>query len=99
MPLLYQFLEEEAFAHDFDNVEYDAPKFDTQLGLDGLHRVHKKVEPRPRKTILPPDLFEKYSQLAFWRNLPDSKAFRIVADQESSSQQDTMPQATQKIDS
>ena len=54
MPLLYQFLGEEPFAHDFENVEYDAPKFDNQLGLDGLHRVHKKVEPRPRKTILPP---------------------------------------------
>ena len=97
MPLLYQFLDEEPFSHDFENVEYDAPSFDAQLGLDVLHRVHKKVEPRPRKTILPPDLFEKYSQLAFWRNLPNSKAFRIVADQAASAQQDTMPQATQKI--
>ena len=99
MPLLYQFLDEEPFAHNFENVEYDAPSFDAQLGLDGLHRVHKKVEPRPRKTILPPDLFEKYSQLAFWRNLPNSKAFRIVADQAAGAQQDTMPQPTQKIDS
>ena len=99
MPLLYQFLDEEPFAHNFENVEYDAPSFDAQLGLDGLHRVHKKVEPRPRKTILPPDLFEKYAQLAFWRNLPDSKAFRIVADQAAGVQQDTMPQPTQKIDS
>ena len=99
MPLLYEFLGEEAFEHDFDNVEYDAPKFDSQLGLDGLHRVHKKVAPRPRATILPPDLFEKYSQLAFWRNLPDSKAFRIVADQAAMAQQNTMPSPTQKIDS
>jgi len=98
MPLLYQFLGEEPFEHDFDNVEYDAPTFDAQLGLDGLHRVHKKVEPRPRKTILPPDLFEKYAQLAFWRNLPDSKAFRIVADQAAATQQDKMPEPTQKID-
>ena len=99
MPLLYQFLEEDLFDHDFDNVEYDAPKFDAQLGLDGLHRVHKKVAPRPRKTILPPDLFEKYSSLAFWRNLPDSKAFRIVADQAASSQEDTMPQPSQQLNS
>ncbi|HFC05192.1 MAG TPA: sulfotransferase, partial [Rhizobiales bacterium] len=72
--LLYEFLEEEPFEHDFDNVEYDAPKFDAQLGLDGLHRVHKKVEPRPRPTILPPDLFERYSKISYWRSLQNSKA-------------------------
>ncbi|MEM9062367.1 MAG: sulfotransferase [Pseudomonadota bacterium] len=79
--LIYEFLEEPWFDHDFGEVDYDAPQFDAQLGLDGLHRVHKKVEPRPRETVLPPDLFEKYSKLAFWRDLPKSKAFRIVAQQ------------------
>lgn len=99
MPLLYQFLGEEPLSHNFDNVEYDAPRFDAQLGVDGLHRVHKKVEPRPRETILPPDLFERHAQLAFWRDLPDSKAFRIVADQSAEQQQHTMPESTQKIES
>jgi hypothetical protein len=28
---------------------------------------------------LPPDLFKRYGQLAFWRHIKDSKAFRIVA--------------------
>ena len=79
--LLYQFLGEEPFEHDFEAVDYDAPKFDAQLGLDGLHRVHEKVVPRPRETILPPDLFERYAQLSFWRNLEASRAFRIVAQQ------------------
>ena len=76
--LLYEFLGEESFEHDFGRVEFDAPEFDAQLGLDGLHRVHRKVEPRPRQTVLPPDLFKKYAGMAFWRDLPDSKAFRIV---------------------
>ena len=76
--LLYQFLEEAPFAHDFQAVEYDAPAFDAQLGLDGLHRVHREVKPRPRQTILPPDLFQRYSNMAFWRDLKDSRAFRIV---------------------
>jgi sulfotransferase len=44
--LIYDFLGEKPFAHDFENVQYDAPEFDAQLGLDGLHRVHPKVEPR-----------------------------------------------------
>ena len=40
----YEFLGEELYQHNFENVEYDAPEFDAQLGLDGLHRVHRKVE-------------------------------------------------------
>ena len=90
--LIYEFLGEEPFEHNLDSVEYDAPKFDAQLGLDGLHRVHKKVEPRPRQTILPPDLFQKYTQLAFWRDLQNSKAFRITSQAASDQpQQHTLP--------
>lgn len=95
--LIYEFLGEEHFAHDFNNVEYDAPQFDAQLGLDGLHRVHPKVEPRARQTILPPDLFERYAKLAFWRDMPTSKVFRIVAQAEGKQAQ-AMPQPTQKLD-
>ena len=76
--LLYEFLGEEPFEHDFEDVSYDAPDFDAQLGLDGLHRVHPKVGPRPRQTILPPDLFQKFAGLSFWCDLPNSRAFRIV---------------------
>ena len=78
--LLYDFLGEEPFEHDFENAEYDAPAFDAQLGLDGLHRVRAKVSPEPRSTILPPDLFEKYAGLAFWQDLKNCRAFRIVAE-------------------
>lgn len=77
--LLYDFIEEPTFEHDFENIDYDAAAFDEQLGLDGLHRVRPKVEARPRQTILPPDLFEKYAGLAFWRDLKNCRAFRIVA--------------------
>lgn len=81
MGLIYDFIDEPAFDHDFDNVEYDAPEFDALLGASGLHKVRKKVEPKPRRTILPPDLFEKYSTLNFWRSLKGSKA-KIIASQE-----------------
>jgi|GEM_PF-61517 len=72
--LVYDFIGEPAFKHDFDNVVYDAPAFDDQLGVSGLHKVHKKVEPRPRSTILPPELFSQYSQLNFWQTLQGSRA-------------------------
>lgn len=89
--LLYEFLGEAPYAHDFETVEYDAPAFDAQLGLDGLHRVRPKVEARARETILPPDLFDKYARLAFWRDLPKSRAFRIVAQAPAEPQDATMP--------
>lgn len=76
--LLYGFIGEEKFDHDFQSVQFEAPEFDTQLGLDGLHRVHPVVEIRQRKSVLPPDLFEKYSNMTFWRDMDDSESFRIV---------------------
>jgi len=78
LPLLYQFIDEPLFEHDFDNVAYDAPEFDLQLGVNGLHRVRPKVEFQPRRTIIPPDLFEKYSQLSFWTDSSGSQASVIV---------------------
>lgn len=72
--LVYQFLGEPAFAHDFDNVEYDAVDFDLQLGVPGLHRVRNKVEYKARRTLLPPDLFDKYSKLSFWGDRNGSRA-------------------------
>ncbi|WOD06187.1 sulfotransferase [Marinomonas sp. GJ51-6] len=75
---VYQFLDLPFFQHNFDNVEFDSPAFDQNLGVDGLHRVHKEVMPRERETILPPELFEKYSNMMFWRDLKSSKAFTLA---------------------
>lgn len=66
--LVYEFLGEPWFAHDFENVSYDAPEFDQSLGLSGLHKVRSKVEIQARATLLPPDLFEQYSALSFWQD-------------------------------
>ena len=78
LELIYQFLGEPVYEHDFDNVTYEAPAFDSQLGVDGLHAVHPKVEPQTRRTILPPDLFEKYANDAFWREAASSAAHVIA---------------------
>jgi sulfotransferase len=64
--------------------------------MDGLHRVRAQVQPQSRRTILPPDLFQRYAQLSFWRELKDSKAFRIVG-QGAEKQRETMPQPAQAI--
>jgi sulfotransferase len=74
MRLVYDFIGEAWFDHDFNNVAYAAPQFDQALGLSGLHTVRRKVEATPRPTILPPDLFEQYSALSFWENVSGSAA-------------------------
>ena len=79
LPLIYQFIGEPAFEHDFDHVDYDAPEFDLPLGVAGLHRVRPKVEYQPRRTLIPPDLFEKYAQLSFWTDPAGSRAHVIAA--------------------
>lgn len=90
--LIYDFLGEEPFQHDFENVIYDAPAFDENLGASGLHKVRKKVEYKARRTILPPELFEQYSKLSFWQDLKGSAAKMIVQQPEGNQQK--QPEAT-----
>ena len=78
LDLIYDFLGEPRFAHDFEAVEFDAPAFDQNLGLPGLHRVRPKVAPVQRLSILPPDLFAQLDGLSFWRDLSESHA-RVIA--------------------
>jgi sulfotransferase len=62
---LYELLGQPAFAHDFENLDYDEPEFDNQFGMPGLHRVRSRVEPNRRTTILPPDIFNQNDR-SFW---------------------------------
>lgn len=66
--LVYDFIGEPWFEHDFDNLVYDAPEFDQALGVSGLHKVQPKVRLQSRRTILPPDLFQQYTELSFWQD-------------------------------
>ena len=63
---LYVELGEPYFAHDFDNVAYDEPEFDAELGMPGLHKVREKVAYQARTASIPPDLFAKYNATNFW---------------------------------
>ena len=64
---LYRLLGEPLFGHDFEHVSYEADTFDAGLGTPGLHRVAGRVEWRPRASVLPPDLFERFAGDSFWR--------------------------------
>jgi len=76
---IYDFLGEPAFAHDVDHVHYDAEAFDAKAGTPGLHAVRPRVEAKPRPSILPPDLFRRFENDAFWRDPQlNPRSVRIV---------------------
>lgn len=65
---IYDFLGEPAFAHDIGHVDYDATAFDAKAGTPGLHTVRSRVQANERTSILPPDLFQRFANDAFWRD-------------------------------
>lgn len=62
---LYDALGEERFDHDFDHVEYDVPELDDYLSLPEFHKVSGPIRDNSRKTILLPDLFDRFEP-SFW---------------------------------
>ncbi|MEN0036433.1 MAG: sulfotransferase [Cellvibrio sp.] len=79
MELIYRFIDEPLFAHDFNNVDYAENEFDQNLGVKGLHSVKKKVEFKNRRSILPPDLFVKYQEMDFWQDQAGTAASIIAS--------------------
>jgi sulfotransferase len=73
---LYNFIGEKPFEHDFDNVEYEASEFDIALGTPNLHTVRRKVEWIERKTVLSPELFNRFVNDAFWA-IPEANINRV----------------------
>jgi sulfotransferase len=65
---VYDFIGEKPFAHDFENIEFDATEFDRRLGTPGLHTVGQRVEATLRQSLLPIALIRKYEGDSFWRD-------------------------------
>jgi sulfotransferase len=66
MQAIYTFIGEPVFEHDFGHVDYDVTGFDERAGTPGLHTVRGTVKAEPRDTLLPPDLFNRFTRDAFW---------------------------------
>jgi sulfotransferase len=64
---LYRLIDEPAHKHDFENVSYDSPEFDEDLGFPKFHRIDGPIRRVSRPTILPPDLFAPNDQ-CFWND-------------------------------
>jgi sulfotransferase len=79
MHAIYDFIGEPYFEHDFDHVDYDVREFDERAGTPGLHTVRSTVKAERRETLLPPELFKRFANDAFWRDPQRTPAgLRIV---------------------
>jgi len=69
MKTIYEFLEKPYYSHDFENVEYSNENFDRLCNLKDMHTVRKKVEYKEQQKILPPEIWERYSNMnmEFWK--------------------------------
>lgn len=65
---LYDALGEEPWDHDFDNVVYDEPDYDMQIGMPGLHAVRPRIAHEERLPCIPHDVFTKYASTNFWHS-------------------------------
>jgi sulfotransferase len=67
---VYEFLEEDYFEHDFDNVEQTTYEDDRFHGILGLHNIRAKVKYDESKAIdiLGPQICDKYKGQEFWKN-------------------------------
>lgn len=96
MGLIYDFLGEPAFVHDFDDVAFEAENFDAFLGTPGLHRITGAVRFQPRDTLLPPDLFEKYRDMSFWHDRKGTRASVIAIKQPKIAEARVTPDLTRE---
>ena len=67
---VYDFTGLPPFEHDLANIAFDVGEFDARLGTPGLHNVRPRVLRVERRTILPPDLWQRYEGASIWRQ-PD----------------------------
>ena len=67
MEAVYAFTGVPFFRHDFEDVQFETKEFDARLGTPGLHDVRPRVGAVERKTLLPPDLWERWERSSIWR--------------------------------
>lgn len=63
---LYKFLDEPLFEHNFNDIRSDWDEYDREIGVP-MHKLYTRVQYRPRKFIIPPDIVQKYSNMEVWR--------------------------------
>jgi sulfotransferase len=67
MKAVYNFIGEQYFEHDFDNVAASYDEFDEDVQLPGLHTTRPQVSLQKRETILPDDVWQRVKGMEVWK--------------------------------
>ncbi len=78
MGLLYRFLREPAFEHDFKNFSFELPRLDTFLNTPGLHSIDGPLRPATREMLLPADMAKALSKRAVWTDVKGTEATLLL---------------------
>ncbi len=78
MDLLYQFLREPSFQHDFQNFSFDLPDLDAFLNMPGLHSIRGPLRPANHETVLPDDIAARLSEKAVWKHIKTTSAVMLL---------------------
>jgi sulfotransferase len=78
MGLIYQFLREPAFDHDFENFSFDLPELDAFLNMPGLHRISGPLRPASHEMLLPDALAAELSETAVWKKITKTGAVMLL---------------------
>lgn len=64
---IYNFIGQDYYEHDFNDVAVSYDEFDDDVGLKGLHTTRRTVEFIERPTIIPPDIINTVKGMEVWR--------------------------------
>ncbi len=69
MEQVYDFLEEDFFEHDYNNIKQSTFEDDLEHGIPGLHDILPRITPKfsDAKEILGDEIVKKYGNAQFWR--------------------------------
>ena len=91
---LYDFLEEEYFEHDFENIENINREQDAQIyGIPDMHEVRPTLGDKSKKPeeVLPPQILAMCQNTEFWRTVSEEDSdedFRADTEFDSDSDED-----------
>lgn len=67
MKKIYEFLGEDFYQHNFNDVEMRMDEYDLNYKFPDLHYIRKKVEYIDRKPIIPIEVWERFQNYNFWK--------------------------------
>ena len=80
MALLYGFLREPEYGHDFNAFSFDLPRLDTFLNTPGLHSIRGPLRPATKEMLLPADMAARLRKRAVWTQVPKTEATLLLGD-------------------